>query len=180
MTTFSIKDFPPDVATLICSFGYPEYKEHMNEICHQLTHHTGSGLLQYNMKLLYHDFLLLHDLHDLCLQEFLTYAVENEVLEDLFVQCTKCYCCSKHCHNKPTNYYTNEVSIGENFNTSEPCSCTCRQLARMIQRAEYSEEYKRKNRYRNRITFNTQFIRSLKSLDTSRSKPTFTSLSIIK
>ena len=180
MTTFSIKDFPPDVATLICSFGYPEYKEHMNEICHQLTHHTGSGLLQYNMKLLYHDFLLLHDLHDLCLQEFLTYAVENEVLEDLFVQCTKCYCCSKHCHNKPTNYYTNEVSIGENFNTSEPCSCTCRQLARMIQRAEYSEEYKRKNRYRNRITFNTQVIRSLKSLDTSRSKPTFTSLSIIK
>ena len=160
LKTFSIKDFPPDVATLICSFGYPDYKEHMNEICHQITHHTSTGLLQYNMELLYHDFLLLYNLYDVCLQEFLTYTVDSEVLEDLFVQCTKCYCCSKHCHNKPTCQYTDEVSIGENFDTN--CSCTCRQLARMIRRTEYSEEYKRKNRYRNKITFNTQFIRSLK------------------
>jgi hypothetical protein len=159
---FSLKDFPLDIARLICSFGYPEYKEHINEICHQITHHTSSGLLQYNLNLLYHDYLLLNHLYDICIQEFLTYAIESEVLEDLFIQCTKCCCCSKHCHNKPTNYYTDEVSIGENFNESEPCSCTCRQLARMIKHAEYSEQYKRKNKYRNKITFNAQFVRSLR------------------
>ena len=153
---FDIKTLPSEVTTLICSFGYPEYKEHMNEICHQLTNYTGTGLLEYNTSLLYEDYYNIYDSYVTCIQDYLIHAVEDKVLEDLFIQCSKCYCCSKHCHNRPTNYYTHDVSIGENFETSEQCRCTCRQLARMIKRSHC--EYKRKKKYANIITFNTQFI----------------------
>lgn len=151
---FKIKDFPPDVATLICSFGYPEYKEHMKHITHQLT-----GLLDYNLYLLEEDYLKLYRMNYIrCMPEYLTYAVHDEVLEDLFKQCTKCCCCSKHGHNRPKNYYTDEVSIGENFELSEQCECKCRSLARNIKRIKYSENNKKKKKCRKKSTFNTQFI----------------------
>lgn len=155
---FKIKDFPPDVATLICSFGYPEYKEHMKEIIYQLT-----GLLEYNIYLLEEDYLKLSRMnYTRCIIEYLTYAVEDEVLEDLFKQCSKCCCCSKHGHNRPKNYYTDEVSIGENFETSEQCECKCRSIARNIKRVQ-SSEYSNyhvinKKKCRRKTTFNTQFI----------------------
>jgi hypothetical protein len=92
------------------------------------------------------------------MQDFLTYAVDEEVIQDLFKQCTKCYCCSKHCHNRPTNYYTDDVSIGENYVTNPVCNCKCRHLARFIKRIEYSENHKKKKKYRKKSTFNIQFI----------------------
>jgi hypothetical protein len=154
MLTFKIKDFPPDVASLICSFGYPEHKEHMKEITQQLT-----GLLDYNLYLLDEDYLKLFQMNYIGgIHEYFTYVVDDEVLEDLFKQCTKCCCCSKHGHNRPINYYTNEVSIGENFETSEQCQCKCRSIARSIKRRKYSENNKKKKRCRKKSTFNTQFI----------------------
>ena len=149
-----LKTLPSEILTLICSFGYPEYKEHMKEITNEIM--NQSGLLEYNMNLLYEDYYRIHNIHHGCLGSYLMYAVKDEVLEDLFIQCTKCYCCSKHCHNRPTNYYTDEVSIGENV--TNPCECKCRQLARFIKRVEYSENYTRKNKYRQKSTFNIQFI----------------------
>jgi hypothetical protein len=152
--SFKIKDFPPDVASLICSFGYPEYKENMKEILHQL-----SGLLEYNLYLLEEDYVkLLHMNYIGCIDEYFTYAVDDEIIEDLFKQCSKCCCCSKHGHNRPTNYYTDEVSIGENFEPSEQCHCTCRHMARQIKRREYSENNKKKKRCKKKSTFNIQFI----------------------
>ena len=154
MTSIKIKDFPPDVASLICSFGYPEYKEHMKEITHQLT-----GLLDYNLYLLEQDYIKLIGMNYIrCINEYLTYLVDDEVLKDFFRQCTKCCCCSKHCHNRPINYYTHEVSIGENFETSEQCQCQCRSMARHIKRIKYSENNKKKKRCRKKSTFNIQFI----------------------
>ena len=159
--TFDIKQLPSEVITLIYSFGYPEYKEHMNEICHEIINYTGTGLVQYNLNLLREDYYNVHNYYVnnyyvTCMVDYLIHAVNNEVLEDLFIQCTRCYCCSKHCHNRPKNYYTDEVSIGENFETSEQCHCNCRQIARSIKRSHC--EYKRKKKYANVITFNTQFI----------------------
>ena len=142
--------------TLICSFGYPEYKEHIKEIVQELS--NQAGLLEYNMNLLYQDYYYLHNIYNACLQSYLMYAITDEVLEDLFIQCTKCCCCSKHCHNRPTNYYTDEVSIGENYETNPVCECKCRQLARFIKRVEYSENHKKKNKYRRKSTFNIQFV----------------------
>lgn len=190
----NIKNFPPDVATLICSFGYPEYKEYMNEISYQITHFTGKGLFEYNLYLFEEDYLYLSRINYIrTTLEFLTYAVDDEVLENLFIQCTKCCCCSKHCHNRPTKYYTNEVSIGENFNTDETCHCKCRSLSRNIKRVqserlqsqlelgtELSEckKYKKRKKCRRKSTFNIQFIPY--ELNSSRSKPSFTSLSFIE
>ena len=57
---FDIKSLPSEVTTLICSFGYPEYKEHMSKICHQLTNYTGTGLLKYNLNLLEEDYHYLY------------------------------------------------------------------------------------------------------------------------
>ena len=151
-----LKTLPSEILTLICSFGYPEYKEHMKEITNEII--NQSGLLEYNTNLLYEDYYGLHNIHHGCLASYLMYAITDEVLEDLFIQCTKCYCCSKHCHNRPTNYYTDEVSIGENYETNPICKCQCRQLARFIKRVEYSENYTRKNKYRQKSTFNIQFI----------------------
>jgi hypothetical protein len=154
--TFKIKDFPPDVASLICSFGYPEYKEHMKDISNHLI-----GLLEYNLYLLEEDYLKLCRMNYIqCMPDYLTYAIEDEVLEDLFKQCTKCCCCSKHCHNRPTNYYTDELSIGENFETSEQCHCKCRSLSRNIKRAQCLklENYKKIKKCRRKTTFNIQFI----------------------
>lgn len=162
---FDIKTLPSEVITLICSFGYPEYKEYMKEVCHQLTNYTGTGLAEYNIKLLFHDYYNVYDHYVTCMQDYLIHAVNDEVLEDLFIQCTRCYCCSKHCHNRPTNYYTDDVSIGENFETSEQCHCNCRQLARMIKRSHC--EYKRKKKYANVITFNTLFIHQHIKLNSS-------------
>jgi len=157
-----IKNFPPDITTLICSFGYPEYKEYMNEVCYQLTHFTGNGLLEYNLYLLEEDYLYLSRINYVrSIIDFLAYAVDNEVLENLFIQCTKCHCCSKHCHNRPTNYYTNEVSIGETFVTDEICHCKCRSISRNIKRVqsiELSECKKYKRKCRRKSTFNIQFI----------------------
>jgi hypothetical protein len=153
---FDIKNFPSDVITLIYSFGYPEYKEHMKEVCYQLTNYTGTGLVQYNLNLLRQDYYNVHDSYVTCMVDYLIHAVNNEVLEDLFIQCTRCYCCSKHCHNRPTNYYGDEVSIGENFETSEQCHCNCRQLARSIKRSK--SVYRRKKIYASMTTFNIQFI----------------------
>jgi hypothetical protein len=151
-----LKSFPSEILTLICSFGYPEYKEHMKEITNEII--NQSGLLEYNMNLLYQDYYHLHNVYNACLHSYLMYALTDKVLEDLFIQCTKCYCCSKHCHNRPTNYYTNEVSIGENYVTNPVCECKCRQLARFIKRVEYSENHKKKKKYRKKSTFNIQFI----------------------
>jgi hypothetical protein len=158
---FDIKTLPSEVTSLICSFGYPEYKEYMKEICHQITNYTGSGLLEYNMNLLDEDYrYLLRIRYIQCMQDFLTYAVDEEVIQDLFKQCTKCCCCSKHGHNRPTNYYTHEVSIGENL--AEPCNCICRHMARHIKRMQssYSElkHYKKIKKCRRKSTFNIQFI----------------------
>jgi hypothetical protein len=41
----NLKSLPSEVISLICSFGYPEYKEYMKEICYQINNYTGSGLL---------------------------------------------------------------------------------------------------------------------------------------
>lgn len=117
---------PPDVITLIYSFGYPKHKEYINKISNQLTR-----VFNHNISLLYESYYKLYRLDYVdSFTEFLTYSVEDGVLEELFKQCTKCYCCSRHCHNRPTNYYTDEVSIGENFYTD--CNCKCRLLARKI------------------------------------------------
>jgi hypothetical protein len=164
----NIKLFPPDVIAHICSFGYPEYKEHMNKICYQLTHYTGYGLLEYNLYLLHEDYIYLYGINYVrCMVDFLHYAVDNEVLEKLFIQCTKCCCCSKHCHNRPTNYYSDEVSIGENFEPSEQCHCNCRQLSRSIKRVQLLQsselpesKYKKKKKCRRKSTFNIHFIHS--------------------
>ena len=164
---FDIKTLPREVTTLICSFGYPEYKEYMKEICYQLTHYTGTGLLEYNLYLLEKDYIHLYGMNYVrCMQEFLTYAVDEEVLQDLFKQCTKCYCCSKHGHNRPTNYYTDDISIGENINTDEDemCHCKCRSLSSNIKRLTsqpYRENYKKSKKCRRKSTFNIQFIPQL-------------------
>jgi len=172
-TKFNIKTFrclPSEVITIICSFGYPEYKEYMKEICHQITNYTGSGLLNYNIKLLNIDYsYLLRIRYVGCIQDFLSYAVDEEVVEDLFKQCTKCCCCSKHCHNRPTNYYTDEVSIGENF--INDCQCDCRHLARQIKRLTLNpppKNHKQNSKCRKKTTFNIQFIPSIRCrLDSS-------------
>jgi hypothetical protein len=148
-----LKTLPSEILTLICSFGYPEYKEHMKEITNELS--NQSGLLKYNMNLLFHDYHHIYYLYNEDLQSYLTNALTDEVLEELFIQCTKCCCCSKHCHNRPTNYYTDEVSIGENHTTNPKCDCTCRHLARWIKRIEYSENDKK---YIDISTFNIQII----------------------
>ena len=164
-----IKTLPSEVITLICSFGYPEYKEHMKEICHQLTNYTGTGLLEYNLYLLEEDFHNLYRMNYVrCIREFLTYAIDEEILKDLFKQCTKCCCCSKHGHNRPTNYYTDNVSIGESFDIDEDemCHCKCRSLSRNIRRVTtepYRENYKKSKKCRRKSTFNIQFISSLYS-----------------
>ena len=158
----NLKSLPAEVVTLICSFGYPEYKEHIKEICHQLTKYTGTGLLEYNLYLLEQDFHNLYRMNYVrCIQEFLTYAVDEEVLQDLFKQCTKCCCCSKHGHNRPINYYTNDVSIGESFNTDETCHCKCRSVSRNIQRVKtepYRKNDKKNRKCRKKSIFNIQFI----------------------
>lgn len=165
--TLDIKTFPSEVITLICSFGYPEYKEHMSEICHQITNYTGNGLLKYNLYLLQEDYIyLLRIRYVQCMQDFLTYTVDEEIIEDLFKQCIKCCCCSKHGHNRPSNYYTDEVSIGENL--AEICDCTCRHISRTIKRIQSSrwselKHYKKIKKCRRKSTFNIQFISSLYS-----------------
>ncbi len=153
-----IKTLPAEVTTLICSFGYPEYKEYIKEICYQLTNYTGSGLLQYNLYLLEEDFLNLYRMNYVrCMTEYLTYAVDEEILQDLFKQCTKCCCCSKHGHNRPTNYYTDDISIGENI--VELCHCKCRSLSRNIKRVKlYKDNYKKSKKCRRKSIFNFQFI----------------------
>ena len=162
---FDIKSLPSEVTTLICSFGYPEYKEHMSKICHQLTNYTGTGLLKYNLNLLEEDYHYLYRINYVtCMVEYLTYTVDEEIIEDLFKQCTKCCCCSKHGHNRPTNYYTDDVSIGENFNTDEDeiCHCNCRSLSRNIKRLQssiWSElKHKKIKKCRRNSIFNIQFI----------------------
>uniref|UniRef100_A0A6C0D1W9 Uncharacterized protein n=1 Tax=viral metagenome TaxID=1070528 RepID=A0A6C0D1W9_9ZZZZ len=171
-TIFDIKTFkglPSEVMTLICSFGYPEYKENMKEICHQITNYTGTGLLEYNMNLLHEDYIyLLRIRYVQCMYEFLSYGVDEEIMKDLFRQCTKCCCCSKHGHNRPTNYYNEEVSIGENF--TNDCECVCRHIARQIKRVQLypcSENYKKSKKCRRKSTFNIQFIPSNRRLDSS-------------
>ena len=163
--TFDIKTLPSEVITLICSFGYPEYKEYMKEICHEITNYTGTGLLAYNLHFLHEEYLHLYRMNYIqCMQEFLTYAVDENILKDLFKQCTKCCCCSKHGHNRPTNYYTDDISIGESFNTSETCHCTCRSISRNIKRVQESYSYlqfetdKKSKICRRESTFNIQFI----------------------
>jgi hypothetical protein len=162
---FDIKTLPSEVTSLICSFGYPEYKEHMKEICHQITNYTGTGLLKYNLNLLHEDYMYLFRIRYVqCMQDFLTYAVDEEIIEDLFKQCIKCCCCSKHGHNRPSNYYTDELSIGENI--AEICHCTCRHISRTIKRIQstYSElKHKKIKKCRRKSTFNIQFISSLHS-----------------
>jgi hypothetical protein len=169
---FNIKTLPSEVTTLICSFGYPEYKEYMKEICYQINNYTGTGLLEYNLYLLEEDFHNLYRMNYVrCITEFLTYAIDEEILQDLFKQCTKCCCCSKHGHNRPTNYYTDEVSIGENFNIDEMCQCKCRSLSRNIRRVTrepYRENYKKSKKCRRKSTFNIQYISSAIKLQSIR------------
>ena len=145
---FDIKKLPRDVVTLICSFGYPEYKQRMKKICKQL---DIRHYIDYNIELLGQEFHRFNHIFDNGLSFYMSSAIEIHLLEDLFKQCTKCYCCSKHCHNRPMNYYTDEVSIGENVQTD--CMCKCRHIARFIQRCSHG-----RRTHKRYTTFHNQFI----------------------
>jgi hypothetical protein len=163
--SIDIKNLPAEVISLICSFGYPEYKEYMKEICYQINNYTGTGLLNYNLNILDQEYeYLLRIRYVRCMQEFLTYAVDEKIMQDLFKQCTKCCCCSKHGHNRPINYYTDEVSIGENFIDEDECKCNCRHLSRHIKRVVLEpcrKNNKKNSKCRRKSMFNIQFIPSL-------------------
>lgn len=150
----NLKLLPLDVIRLICSFGYPKHKQYMNEICSYMRMKTE--ILDLNLSILkeeYHKFYANDGME--C---FLTCEADEEVLKDLFKQCTKCCCCSKHCHNRPTNYYTDEQSVGENIN--ENCPCSCRSISRYINRVNKSEN---KQNWTRQTRFNKLFV-SLASL----------------
>lgn len=144
----NLKLFPLDVIRLIYSFGYPKYKKYMSEICSQISFPR----LEYNLYMLKAEYYKFNN--DQAMIWFFTNEVDEEVIKDLFKQCTKCCCCSKHCHNRPTNYYTDEVSVGENFTTDEICNCGCRSISRDIKRIN-SDNHKSRHI---RSTFNKLFI----------------------
>jgi len=137
---FSLKSFPLDIIRHICSYGYVEYKENMSKICDEI--HYNSFALQGNIEYMYceyRQFLRNIDLSFIC---YLERFVVDELIEKLFYQCTHCYCCTKHCHNRPTSLYTDEVTnTYENTSENYECNCNCRHLSRNIKRI-----YSNKNR----------------------------------
>ena len=149
-TPMNLKLLPLDVIRLICSFGYPEHKQYMHQICAQLRYHL-SGLLQHNLYVLKKELLKM--VTHTSAKTFLKYEADRTVLHDFLQQCVRCCCCSKHCHNRPTNSFTDEVSVGENSSTE--CPCKCRSISRDIKRAvdeEYHPNYHRQTR------FNIEFV----------------------
>lgn len=149
-----LKTLPLDVIRLICSFGYPEHKTYMKEVCAEVRHQLS--VLNHNMGLLQKEKLKM--ILPTGTQWFLKYEADKNVLHDFFQQCIRCCCCSKHCNNRPTNYLTDEVSVGENFSSGEPCHCKCRSISRDIKRALYENYYPDYPKHR-RTRFNVDFVR---------------------
>ena len=56
----------------------------------------------------------------------------DEMIEEYFSQCVQCYCCTRHCHNRPKSLYNDEVTITEYQDISDGCNCNCRHMARHI------------------------------------------------
>lgn len=145
----NLRNFPLDIARLICSFGYPEQTQYMKEIIFSI---DTMSLLQYNIKLMYEDCFVFQRKSGYGILTFFEKAVKNEVLDDLFIQCSKCTCCTRHCHNRPINY-KGDLSQTENYHTD--CDCTCRHISRLI--AKTKRIIKRENIIK-RYNFNIQFI----------------------
>ena len=122
-----LKRFPDDVIRLIYSFGFPEYISNMSAICSELL--MSSRIMTCNIDMLFDEYQINSEDRGMY---WLLARVDDEILQDLFKQCTKCCCCSRHCHNRPTNYYTDDLSVGENFTQDEECRCRCRTTSRCI------------------------------------------------
>jgi hypothetical protein len=134
-----LKSFPPDIITLICSFGHPDHRLNMKEICNEID--MKSYEFKRNIQHLYNEYWHLYRLELIpCLVDYFESYITTEVIEIFFKQCTTCYCCTRHCHNRPKSLSTDEVTIAEETSQTEAdCDCYCRHLARHIKRMDIYE-----------------------------------------
>jgi len=126
MKPLKIKDLPEDVVRHIMSYGYKEHKEYMKEICVKLDRST---ILNKNFEIIENEFQNTHSDFTQLLMD-----VDKNILVKLFKQCTRCNCCTRHCHKRP-KYLKGTISkdiltYTENYN--DGCICKCRQLSRFI------------------------------------------------
>jgi hypothetical protein len=122
-----------DLIRHIYSFGDPDHRQQMIEICKELRHENvsryGKELLSSIPKYYYE-----HSTKD---------AHSEFMLESLkqFFRCGRCQCCSRHAHRKPTmirdppyGYLClerEERHVPEDKHL-EPCDCSCRKIMRCL------------------------------------------------
>jgi len=121
---------PYDVTRHIYSFGYPEHRQYMKQLCEKI---ERGKVLDYNINIITNQ----HRYGRISFEELLK-EVDPDILEKLFNQCVRCNCCTKHCNKRPKYLFGEELNRAENYDVN--CPCKCRQFSRSIKKCyEYAD-----------------------------------------
>ena len=121
-----------DLKRHIYSFGYPGHRQHMRNLCKELTHQTVSA----------NGFELLTRVP----YQWFKQSVQDKACESImnelkwFYVLNRCRCCSRHSHHKPTIIHDpphgllflegEEGRVPEDKNLRD-CNCLCRRTMRI-------------------------------------------------
>ena len=126
-----------DIMRLIYSFGYPQHRIYMKQLCYQMdTVLTGYNITPKNWP---KDCI---GGESLC--SFLARTKSRDELIDMYHIYKNCHCCTRHCYYKPNLYELNEnIKINPNPHYAIPpngmskkkfygCKCGCRSYIREV------------------------------------------------
>ena len=136
-----IKNLPRDVIYNIMSFSCIEYKKAWLMVNDKIKLNNKINKLiiflwDYNNK---------KSESHLSVEHFCSKMFSCKTLEKLLKKSNKCYCCTKHCHYRPTdmtcfNNHPDKVVPNQDDEKISTCSCTCRHLSRAYWKA-YNYDY---------------------------------------
>jgi len=145
------RSLPDDVMRHIYSFGYSDHRTNMKQICEKL---ERGKIVNYNIEMIKNEY---NSGNYLNLENVLA-KLHPTILAKLFIQCSHCNCCTKHCNKRPKYLLIEQLSYTENYDTG--CLCTCRQMARFIKRMDNKYDYY--YHYEPTFTLNTLFKEQFK------------------
>ena len=125
-----------DIIRYIYSFGYPEYRSHMDNICFQIN--TTHQHITYQLFGEWNDSMTSESLGVYCRENY-----ERPKILELYKKYMKCYCCTRHSYYKPDilkKKYNKKKEICYYQSDETGCECECRHMTRHLYTSYWLDE----------------------------------------
>ena len=130
-----------DLQRHIYSFGYPELRTHMKNICKQIN--TDESLIDLNNWVNDINLKRLNGGGLISLDKYIRKNCSKHDIIAMYDICKRCHCCTRHACYKPklfqkqknSKLQPNPYYIKENIFLNDACPCICRHISRFLYRA---------------------------------------------